>query len=50
MDRGVSSDAIVAFGHRRLEQVGGRVLGVVMNRFEPRVHGPASHPYSAYYY
>jgi hypothetical protein len=33
----------------RLEEAGGRILGVVMNRFDPRVHGPASHPYAAYY-
>ena len=33
----------------RLEEAGGRILGAVMTRFDSRVHGPASHPYAAYY-
>jgi len=33
----------------RLEQAGGRILGVVMNRFDSKVHGSRYHPYEDYY-
>jgi len=46
---GVATEDDVKLTKTRLEDAGGRVLGVVMNRFDPRVHGPSSHPYSAYY-
>ena len=29
----------------RIEQAGGRILGVVMNRFNEKLHGPGHHPY-----
>jgi Mrp family chromosome partitioning ATPase len=29
----------------RIEQVGGRILGVVLNRFSETLHGPGYHPY-----
>jgi capsular exopolysaccharide synthesis family protein len=29
----------------RIEQVGGRILGVVLNRFSEHLHGPGYHPY-----
>jgi capsular exopolysaccharide synthesis family protein len=33
----------------RLSQAGGRMLGVVINRFDERVDGPGFHPYTGYY-
>lgn len=33
----------------RLEQSGGHILGVVMNRFDEKLHGPGFHPYHSYY-
>jgi capsular exopolysaccharide synthesis family protein len=33
----------------RLEQAGGRILGVVMNRFDENLHGAGFHPYHGYY-
>ena len=33
----------------RLEQSAGRILGVVLNRFDTRLHGPSFTPYSQYY-
>jgi capsular exopolysaccharide synthesis family protein len=33
----------------RLEQAGGHILGVAMNRFSEKLHGPAFHPYHSYY-
>jgi len=33
----------------RLDAAGTPVLGAVLNRFEPKVHGPSSQPYSDYY-
>jgi capsular exopolysaccharide synthesis family protein len=34
---------------QRLEQAGGHVLGVVMNRFDEQLHGPGFLPYHGYY-
>ncbi len=34
---------------QRLEQAGGRILGVVMNRFDENLHGPGFNPYQGYY-
>jgi capsular exopolysaccharide synthesis family protein len=33
----------------QLEQAGGRILGVVMNRFDENLHGAGFHPYHGYY-
>ena len=33
----------------RLLKAGGRILGVAMNRFDEKRHGPAVHPYHRYY-
>lgn len=33
----------------RLEEAGGHILGVVMNRFDEKMHGPGFHPYGSYY-
>jgi capsular exopolysaccharide synthesis family protein len=33
----------------RIEESGGHILGVVMNRFDEERHGPGLHPYSDYY-
>jgi Mrp family chromosome partitioning ATPase len=43
----LQSDATRA--KQQLEQAGGRILGVVMNRFDENLHGPAFHPYHGYY-
>lgn len=32
-----------------LESTGTPILGVVLNRFKPKVHGPSNRPYSGYY-
>ena len=32
----------------RLEQAGGHVLGVALNRYDERLYGPGFHPYSTY--
>jgi capsular exopolysaccharide synthesis family protein len=34
---------------QRIERVGGKLLGVVMNYFDERLHGPSLLPYHAYY-
>jgi len=47
---GIVTESDLKLTKARLEGVGGRVLGVVMNRFDPRVHGPGAHPYAARYY
>jgi len=33
----------------RIEQAGGHILGVVMNRFNEKLHGKSYHPYYGYY-
>lgn len=33
-----------------IEQAGGRILGVVLNRFNEKLHGPGQHPYYHGYY
>ena len=33
----------------RLEATGTPIIGAVLNRFEPKVHGPSNRPYSGYY-
>ena len=33
-----------------IEQAGGRILGVVLNRFNEKLHGPGHHPYYHGYY
>lgn len=33
-----------------IEQAGGRILGVVLNRFNEKLHGPGHHPYYQGYY
>ena len=32
-----------------LDSVGTPIIGAVLNRFKPRLHGPLHRPYSAYY-
>jgi capsular exopolysaccharide synthesis family protein len=46
---GMVAEADLKLTKARLEEAGGTVLGVVMNRFDARLHGPSAHPYSAYY-
>jgi polysaccharide biosynthesis transport protein len=33
----------------RLEAIGTPIVGAVLNRFEPKVHGPSNQPYRGYY-
>lgn len=33
----------------RLEESGAHIVGVVMNRFDEKLHGPGFHPYRSYY-
>jgi succinoglycan biosynthesis transport protein ExoP len=33
----------------RLDAVGTPIVGAVLNRFQPKVHGPSNRPYSGYY-
>ena len=33
----------------QLNAVGTPIIGAVLNRFEPKVHGPSNRPYSGYY-
>ena len=33
----------------QLEAIGTPIIGAVLNRFEPKVHGPSNRPYSGYY-
>ena len=49
VNTGVVSEADGRRAMERLSQAGGRVLGVVMNRFDERRHGPGFHPYHGYY-
>lgn len=47
---GVAQETQTRDAKTRLEQAGGRIVGVVMNCFDPRRHGPGTHPYASYYY
>ena len=49
LNSGVVTENDVRRAKVRLEQAGGRILGVVMNGFDEKLHGPGFHPYHAYY-
>ena len=49
LNTGVVTETDAKLATKRLEQAGGRVLGVVMNRFDEKLHGPGVHPYQSYY-
>lgn len=49
MNTGVVTERDAKQAKERLEQAGGHILGVVMNRFDERRHGPALYPYHDYY-
>ncbi len=49
VNTGTVAEADVSRAKQQLEQAGGHVLGVVMNRFDENVYGPGFHPYHAYY-
>lgn len=34
---------------KQLDAIGTPIIGAVLNRFEPKVHGPSNRPYSGYY-
>lgn len=46
---GVVTEKDAKMAKERLEQAGGHILGVVMNRFDEALHGPGYHPYQNYY-
>ena len=33
----------------KLDAIGTPIIGAVLNRFEPKVHGPSNQPYRGYY-
>ncbi len=50
LNTGVVMERDAKCAKQRLEQAGARLLGVVMNRFSEKRHGPGYHPYHGYYY
>jgi capsular exopolysaccharide synthesis family protein len=50
LNTGVVMERDAQCAKQRLEQAGARLLGVVMNRFSEKRHGPGYHPYQGYYY
>lgn len=47
---GVVAERDAKQAKERIEQAGGKILGVVMNRFNEKLHGPGHHPYYEGYY
>ena len=50
LNSGTVKEGSVKKAQGRLKKVKANVLGVVMNRFEPKKHGDSYNPYEAYYY
>ena len=50
LNTGVVTEKDAKSAKERLEQAGGHILGVVMNRFNEKLHGPGFHPYYGYYH
>jgi tyrosine-protein kinase Etk/Wzc len=48
LDTGNVTEGDVRSAKGRLTEAGGHILGVAMNRFDARVHGPGFHPYESY--
>lgn len=48
INTGVVTEQEVKRAKERLEQGGGRILGVVMNGFDEKIYGPGFHPYHGY--
>lgn len=49
LDTGAVSERDVIRAKERLEMAGGNLLGIVMNRFDDKLHGPSFHPYESSY-
>lgn len=49
MDTGRVTEKDARRTRERIEESGGHILGVVMNRFDEERHGPGLHPYRGYY-
>ncbi len=49
LNTGAVSEKDAERAKERLEQAGGHILGVAMNRFSEKLHGPSFHPYHSYY-
>ncbi len=47
---GVASEKDTKEAQQRIEQAGGTIIGVVMNRFNEKLHGTGVHPYYGSYY
>jgi len=49
VNTGTVTEADARRAKERIDQVGGHILGVVMNRFDEYLHGPSFQPYQGYY-
>ena len=49
LNTGIVSEKDAKRAKDRIEQAGGHILGVVMNRFNEKLHGKSYHPYYGYY-
>ncbi len=49
LNTGIVTERDSKIAKARLEQAGGRILGVAMNRFDETLHGPGFHPHRNYY-
>jgi capsular exopolysaccharide synthesis family protein len=49
VNTGVVTEIDARRAKERIDQVGGHMVGVVMNRFDEQLHGPSFHPYHGYY-
>jgi capsular exopolysaccharide synthesis family protein len=49
VNTGAVTEADARRAKERIDQVGGHIVGVVMNRFDEQLHGPSFHPYHGYY-
>ena len=50
LNSGFVKEGSAKIARERLEKVKANVLGIVMNRFEPKKHGYSYNPYETYYY
>jgi capsular exopolysaccharide synthesis family protein len=49
LSTGVITEKEAQRAKERLREAGGHILGVVLNRFQEKLHGDAFHPYAGYY-
>jgi Mrp family chromosome partitioning ATPase len=46
---GLAKECDAKLAKERIQQAGGQILGVVINKFVPGLHGQGFHPYRGYY-